>query len=1156
MPTSGAARGETVVSLAAAPEAKALVDEPSRHDPEDLSSHTGAVATRQQREQQYEHQLRQRKYSVDNSVRAIADLLLDAGGELDAVDGEGSTPLMIAAATGGAALCELLLARGADSSARNFAGSSALFLAVMGSNPAQSCSCVGVLLDAGCNPDESRPDGTAALHVAAGEGHSEVLSDLLQHGAQVDALDALGMTPLMYAINKDHGDATGLLCDYGADLDLVDAYGRTALHVAAQDGQIKALAEILGRSVDTNAKDAKGGETALHYAASSGKVEAVQALLESGADPNVQNVMGDNAAHLAARAGYLEIVQALVAYDIHIGQRNWQEYTPFGEARMNNHLEVAEFLSASFIRLGETVPVTADRNIKEIDGELAGEDPAERADSQRQREVDKEEWDREMQEKAYGWDKEWDEEKQRFYYFNAGTWETSYLAPFKMTAERVEELREGAMVTYVRKVAAVKGESLMGLSDYREAVEDEKADLNNHMLRFQAATVIQSGWRARGARQQATQLRKELRSAKAMQRLARRFLGRRRRERWTRLTSACLVVQRIFRGFSARRQQSMRRLNRLLTRVYRGHLYGRKPARKLRAQREAALWAPSEWETAVYNAGEPARTFYGWEGHWEAYLLRDSVDVMFYRNIGTEGCTWDMPTEWQSQDAYDFYQREHARMYGFTAEEAQAATILQNAWRGRRARDQFHILLRAQRICKGAELAYLADPESLRCQINYILFTHIIEKDYNRARILYTTALAAMEERGPDMPLLLLAFAIFCLVTGEEDMISIMATVERAIAAEAAENQDGTINVPDSRWPPESYASRRNPKSFALAEAGFFRFAAYKINDAESWHNYAACRQLAYGDYDVASDCYLKAIERDPRDSHLQANYQTLMDTFPEDSQGSSAFESLSVIHRHQADSDQRRQDMASAKFLKRPEVKQAALKLERAYLRSRQRQVDKFGSYLGPTGMLLREVHEEARTMQREHTPSVGNNISRRDGHQARPDATLSLPLLEASRPASESSRSRLLPTQGNRLKASTHCKMSSSSILPQSASATDGRQMEEYAGNLNQAVPPYYVASTDDRANPDTVGPLPPGWEAVDSGTDGGVYYHEMASGLTQWEMPKQGTAGASTTVTFRASAESEWEEFHTDEGLPYWYNPATGESSWEAPAYRAER
>lgn len=34
-------------------------------------------------------------------------------------------------------------------------------------------------------------------------------------------------------------------------------------------------------------------------------------------------------------------------------------------------------------------------------------------------------------------------------------------------ADRVAKLREGAEVEYLRKVAAVKGESLLGLSDYR-----------------------------------------------------------------------------------------------------------------------------------------------------------------------------------------------------------------------------------------------------------------------------------------------------------------------------------------------------------------------------------------------------------------------------------------------------------------------------------------------------------------------------------------------------------------------------------------------------------------------------------------------------------------------------------------------------------------
>lgn len=47
-----------------------------------------------------------------------------------------------------------------------------------------------------------------------------------------------------------------------------------------------------------------------------------------------------------------------------------------------------------------------------------------------------------------------------------------------------------------------------------------------------------------------------------------------------------------------RRLHSTRVLSRLLGRVYRGHLHGRKPARKLRAQNEAVWWGPSEWEVS------------------------------------------------------------------------------------------------------------------------------------------------------------------------------------------------------------------------------------------------------------------------------------------------------------------------------------------------------------------------------------------------------------------------------------------------------------------------------------------------------------------------------------------------------------------------------
>lgn len=44
------------------------------------------------------------------------------------------------------------------------------------------------------------------------------------------------------------------------------------------------------------------------------------------------------------------------------------------------------------------------------------------------------------------------------------------------------------------------------------------------------------------------------------------------------------------------REGNERRLQRIVARVFRGHLYGRKPARYLRAVRDARSWGPTQWE--------------------------------------------------------------------------------------------------------------------------------------------------------------------------------------------------------------------------------------------------------------------------------------------------------------------------------------------------------------------------------------------------------------------------------------------------------------------------------------------------------------------------------------------------------------------------------
>lgn len=106
------------IATAPTPTKEAPPDQHQHHQPERESTHsTDPSTTKQQQQQQRQHQQKQRRLSVDRSVRAIADMLLDAGAEPDAIDADGNTPLLTAVATGGAALCELLLARGANSRA-------------------------------------------------------------------------------------------------------------------------------------------------------------------------------------------------------------------------------------------------------------------------------------------------------------------------------------------------------------------------------------------------------------------------------------------------------------------------------------------------------------------------------------------------------------------------------------------------------------------------------------------------------------------------------------------------------------------------------------------------------------------------------------------------------------------------------------------------------------------------------------------------------------------------------------------------------------------------------------------------------------------------------------------------------------------------------
>ncbi len=192
------------------------------------------------------------------SRRAIVQLLLDAGAEIDAADQYGDTPLQAAAAAGNVEVVKLLVKAGANQNAARGGGRSALFEASMRGH----AGIVRTLLQAGTDveaatigsrfhsfPADSSyivdADGVTPLIAAAENGHFEVLRLLVDAGGDVRRTDSTGFTALMGAARAGHAGMAKFLVERGADLRAVDQIGRNALAHAVEFGHQREMASIL-----------------------------------------------------------------------------------------------------------------------------------------------------------------------------------------------------------------------------------------------------------------------------------------------------------------------------------------------------------------------------------------------------------------------------------------------------------------------------------------------------------------------------------------------------------------------------------------------------------------------------------------------------------------------------------------------------------------------------------------------------------------------------------------------------------------------------------------------------------------------------------------------------------------------------------------------
>lgn len=119
--------------------------------------------------------------------------------------------------------------------------------------------------------------GLSALTQAAATGNGEIVSLLLQHGADPNIVTRNGETPLLIASYQGNPGVVHLLLSAGARVDARESrYGFTALTTAAKEGHVEVVRLLLEAGADVN--DKTDGRTALTFARQYKHPEVVRLL--------------------------------------------------------------------------------------------------------------------------------------------------------------------------------------------------------------------------------------------------------------------------------------------------------------------------------------------------------------------------------------------------------------------------------------------------------------------------------------------------------------------------------------------------------------------------------------------------------------------------------------------------------------------------------------------------------------------------------------------------------------------------------------------------------------------------------------------------------------------------------------------------------------
>ncbi|XP_011188184.2 rabankyrin-5 isoform X1 [Zeugodacus cucurbitae] len=174
-------------------------------------------------------------------------------------------------------------------------------------------------------------DKASPLHVCCHWGLTKVLQALIDHGANVNALDVNNQTPIHIAIRNQHEEIISiLLCHPNIDLRIRDHEGNTPFAQALFVRNHKAAERILERLPNAAEQMDNRGRNFLHLAILKDDIEGVLFLLSVQVDVNsrVHDVNQSTPLHLAASSRNEMIMRTLILAGARVSERDATQKTP------------------------------------------------------------------------------------------------------------------------------------------------------------------------------------------------------------------------------------------------------------------------------------------------------------------------------------------------------------------------------------------------------------------------------------------------------------------------------------------------------------------------------------------------------------------------------------------------------------------------------------------------------------------------------------------------------------------------------------------------------------------------------------------------------------------------------------------------------------